>query len=135
MNPGSTPQSPLVLVVEDDEEIREGVAYLLGAEGYAVEEAPDGAAALRRLQDPTRPVPACVVLDLMMPVMDGWELLQRLEAEPVWSRLCVVVLTANQERPLPRAPVIKGVLSKPFLVDSLLREVRGCAGPGFAERR
>ena len=117
-----------MLVVEDDAEIREGVAYLLEAEGFAVDQAPDGRAALERLRDPARPVPSCVVLDLMMPVMDGWELLRQLEAEPaVRDRLCVVVLTANLQLPLPRSTVIRSVLHKPFVVEALVAEVRACA--------
>ncbi|HEY0708362.1 MAG TPA: response regulator, partial [Polyangia bacterium] len=82
-----------VLVVEDDEEIREHLEELLEEEGFAVATASDGYQALTWLRD--HPEQAGVVLlDLMMPVMDGFEFLRRKDKEPSLASVPVIVITA-----------------------------------------
>src|SRR4051812_1894363 len=98
---GNTPQSsvsvarelepaPLrVLVVEDDTDIRETVAELLIEEGYEVRTAISGEDALEYLRDGG--LPDLVLLDLMMPIMDGWTFYDHLQKEGRWMGLPIVV--------------------------------------------
>jgi phosphate regulon transcriptional regulator PhoB len=81
-----------ILVVEDEADIRELLSYSLTQEGYAVEEAADGAEALERV---TRRAPDLALLDLMLPRMSGLELCRRLRANPETTRLPVIMVTAK----------------------------------------
>ena len=69
-----------VLLVEDDEDLRENLELLLRRRGYAVSSAANGREALEKI-DPEDP-PCLIITDLMMPVMDGWELAKHLESDP-----------------------------------------------------
>jgi adenylate cyclase len=80
-----------VLVVEDDEEQRRLVRELLGARGWVVREAANGRLALNALKEG---LPDILLLDLMMPEMDGFELVAALQANPAWRDIPVVVVTA-----------------------------------------
>ena len=84
-------RSGTVLVVEDDEEQRRLVRELLGARGWVVREAVNGRFALDALKEG---LPDIVLLDLMMPEMDGFELVAALQANPAWRDIPVVVVTA-----------------------------------------
>jgi CheY-like chemotaxis protein len=79
-----------VIIVEDDADIRTDLAELLADEGYRVSTAPDGAAALELLRaaDP----PCLILLDLMMPVMSGWDFCETLKKTPGWRSIPIVVL-------------------------------------------
>jgi two-component system alkaline phosphatase synthesis response regulator PhoP len=81
-----------ILVVEDEADIRELLCYSLTQEGYAVEEAADGAEALERV---TRRAPDLAMLDLMLPRMSGLELCRRLRANPETAHLPVIMVTAK----------------------------------------
>jgi phosphate regulon transcriptional regulator PhoB len=81
-----------VLVVEDEGDIRELIRYNLAQEGFAVEEAADGAEALDRIE---RRKPDLLVLDLMLPQMSGLELCQRLRANADTAKLPIIVVTAK----------------------------------------
>jgi CheY-like chemotaxis protein len=116
-----------VLVVDDDFDLRQIVREILQEEGYEVETAANGREALRRLQrsDP----PRVVVLDLMMPVMDGWQLLAELQRDATLAKIPVVVITAS------KAGLLDGtrheLLTKPLdyfaLVASVDRSMKGRA--------
>ena len=80
-----------VLVVDDDEEQRRLVRELLGAKGWVVREAANGRLALDALEEG---VPDILLLDLMMPEMDGFEVVAALQANPAWRDIPVVVVTA-----------------------------------------
>jgi CheY-like chemotaxis protein len=80
------------LIVDDDELSRTMLRRALEQSGWAVEEAADGRAALERL---TERIPQLVLLDLMMPEMDGFEVAARMQAEPRWQEIPVVVVTAR----------------------------------------
>jgi CheY-like chemotaxis protein len=84
-----------VMIVEDDDELREGMAVLLERRGTCVVPARDGAEALA-LIDPEAP-PALILLDLMMPVMDGWRLRQVLHGDPRLAAIPVVLISALPE--------------------------------------
>ena len=112
-----------VLVVDDDTYIRDVVAQLLASEGYAVEEAANGVEALRIVSDATRR-PDLILLDLMMPVMDGWEFARRLQEQRPRLDIPIIVLSAAR-LPSDRLGVTgaEAVLAKPFDLDELLEHV------------
>jgi len=112
------PQRP-VLVVEDDPDIRDATAILLEDEGYRVEQAENGLRALELIRAGS--LPSLILLDLMMPVMDGHEFLSQLRAlEGEAAKLPVVVMTAAHN---PLVPEAKQVIRKPYSVESLLDAV------------
>ncbi len=113
----------LVLVVEDDVDIREALTGSLEASGYAVVEASDGEEALDRLE--TGLEPDVIVLDLMMPRLDGWGFLERLRADPDHADVPVLVTSASQDR---RPVDASAWLSKPFHIDDFDRTVARLCG-------
>ena len=118
-----------VLVVDDDAYIRDVVAQLLMSEGYAVEEAANGAEALHIVTDAARR-PNLILLDLMMPVMDGWEFARRLQELHPRLGIPIIVLSAAR-LPADRLWVTGAgaVLAKPFDLDELLEHVEHLAQP------
>lgn len=116
-----------VLVVEDDDDLREVVTQTLQRNGYVTLSARDGEEALELLQ--RDPLPALVLLDLMMPRMSGWEFRRRQLADQRLARLPVVVMTATQT--LDEAAIqADGLLRKPLSFAGLLATVRRYAGYG-----
>lgn len=106
-----------ILVVEDDENIRELVDVILSGAGYEVTTAPDGAAALRVVGNAR---PDLVLLDMRMPIMDGWEFARQYRARPE-PPAPIVVLTAARDAAARAAEIhADGFLGKPFDVESLL---------------
>jgi two-component system response regulator ResD len=81
-----------ILVVEDDEDLVNLSTHWLERAGYAVEHAPDGRAALELLNND--PLPALVLLDVMLPVIDGFEILRRIRADERTKNLPVVMVTS-----------------------------------------
>jgi CheY-like chemotaxis protein len=117
------PATAQVLVVEDDSDIRETVAELLVEEGYGVHTANSGLEALDHLSA-AGSLPDVVLLDLMMPVMDGWTFYDQLQKEPRWAALPIVVISADanvHEKAARLRPV--ACLRKPVGIDELLTVV------------
>jgi CheY-like chemotaxis protein len=115
---------PLVLIVDDDRDSRETARMVLEEEGYTVDVAADGHAALNRLR--SAPSPTLLLVDLMMPVMDGSAFLSALEASAELSCIPVVIMTASGPDPWTsglRYPVLR----KPFDLDELLGIVTVCS--------
>jgi CheY-like chemotaxis protein len=112
-----------VLVVEDDEDIRAAIAEILEGEGYDVVIAANGSEALEELQHMRRP--SLILLDLMMPVMNGHEFLARIRETPRLQGVPVLVLTAVSTEAPPGA---RGLLRKPFIVEELLDAVQNLCG-------
>ncbi len=111
-----------ILIVEDDFMIRETIAELLREEGYEITCAPNGLEALRLLADGAPP--DLILLDLMMPIMNGWELRHALALDPRLAHIPVVVISAGStgsER--ASAMGADGFLPKPFEMQSLLATV------------
>jgi two-component system chemotaxis response regulator CheY len=114
------PATVRVLVVEDDTDIRETVAELLVEEGYEVRTAVSGRDALELLEG-ADPLPDLVLLDLMMPIMDGWTFYDHLQKQPRWATLPIVVISADanvHEKAARLNPV--ACLRKPVGIDELL---------------
>jgi CheY-like chemotaxis protein len=115
----------IILVVEDEDPIRELVRGLLEGEGYDVREARHGAYALELAhQQP----PALVLTDLMMPVMDGTLLCHQLKSDLATQAIPIVVMTASG-RAAAEACGADAYVAKPFDVDDLLDLVTRYAGP------
>lgn len=123
----------MVLVVDDDPDVREGLELLLGRHGYPVVTAADGTEALDRLR--SQPLPSLILLDLMMPTMNGMELESRLKSDPLWSKIPIVVITGAGARVADRVSAMRlEVIPKPFDIPLLLAAVsRWCRpAPGNA---
>jgi len=114
----------LILVVDDDASIRTAMRELLETEGYDVTEAANGLAALGKLRAGLRP--AVILLDLMMPVMDGWDLRTEQLRDPELAGIPVLIVTAagfSIESVTAQFGAI-GFVPKPPAPELLLEEVR-----------
>ena len=114
-----------VLVVDDDPSIRKMIIAALRREGYTFLEAANGREALDLMRSSQ---PDVVVLDLMMPMVSGWDVLRERLAEPRLSRIPVIIVSANRDAELANA-VDKGIcafLPKPFDIAALSALVRSC---------
>jgi CheY-like chemotaxis protein len=113
----------LVLVVEDDDATREAFALILSGEGYRVHTAANGEVALEQMRTSERP--ELVLLDLMMPVMDGFQLRERMKQEKALADIPVIVCSA-QGRLRERSTTLNAAdyLDKPVDVPALLAAVR-----------
>jgi CheY-like chemotaxis protein len=114
-----------VLIVEDEEGIREILKTAIQLEGYPVFTAPNGEDALRLLRE--MPAPGLILLDLMMPVLNGWEFVERIEKDPKFSSIPAVALTAYAER-AKSLKHVRSVLTKPIDFLCLMETVRGYCG-------
>jgi DNA-binding response OmpR family regulator len=114
-----------ILVVEDDPGIRQGIVDFLAFEGYEVDVARNGEEALAYLSQAR---PSLIVLDLVMPVMNGPQLLSRIRADGIAEGVPVAIMTAA----MPGAsalPQADAYLTKPFDLDELLAVVARHIGP------
>ncbi len=116
-----------VLLIEDDGGIRESIADCLTFEGYEVVSAANGEEGLQCLRSSARP--GLIILDLVMPIMNGAEFLERLRQDESLSDIPVVVMTAAMLAGAPQVPEADENLSKPFELDDLLRLVERYIGP------
>ncbi|NPC75502.1 response regulator [Corallococcus sp. AB004] len=116
----STPSRSTILIVDDEPDLREVVAELLEMEDYTVLQAANGQAALDVLAA-NNDQPCLVLLDLMMPVMDGHEFLHRLREDARYRELPVLMLTAHFSAKAPPGTV--GLLRKPVDIPELLAMV------------
>ena len=117
--------APVIVVVEDDHDSRVLLRSLLEAEGYTVESAADGRVAIQLLSS-LPAVPKLVIVDLNMPVMDGWELIAYLRQHPELSTIPVGIQSADEDSTLPDG--VAFVLNKPIDVNALLAVVRHHCG-------
>jgi len=115
-----------ILVVDDDPDFQDALATLLQSRGYVVSSADNGAQALQRLRESDPP--CLILLDLMMPVMDGHEFLAHRNADPQLADVPVVVLTAGRHPQGSVVPSAADVLYKPFESDHLIRIVQHYCG-------
>lgn len=117
---GVTDAKHRILVVDDDEDIRTTLAEVLELEGFATQTAENGQVALTRLQHEAE-APCLILLDLMMPVMNGLQFLDACRGDAKLSGIPVAIVTANgalggEEKDRIRAPI----LPKPIAIDQLL---------------
>jgi CheY-like chemotaxis protein len=129
MNPAEGTSRPTVLVVDDDADIREALEITLTDRGYDVRVAENGAVALRLLRD-TAPTPDVVLLDLMMPVMDGAAFREAQLRDPRIAGVPVVVLSGHGQ--VARKAAALGVddfCEKPVDIEDLLELLGRFASP------
>jgi CheY-like chemotaxis protein len=114
-------QAPCVMIVEDDRDTREMLARFLELEGYVVRQAENGQRALEQLKDDGHA--SVILLDLMMPVMNGWQFRVAQENDPEVARIPVVVVTAAG--PQSEIPAISADawVPKPVDFDKLLAAI------------
>jgi two-component system cell cycle response regulator DivK len=120
--------APLILVVDDTEDTRLLYAMALAEAGYRVEEAANGQEALEKIAAET---PAVVLMDLSMPVMDGWEATATIKAHPTTANVRVIALTGHATHLGLRRAEDAGadiVCTKPCLPDAVLTHVRTLLG-------
>lgn len=115
----------LVMVVDDEPDVRESLVEALETHGWSAVTARDGADALDKLR--AGPRPSAILLDIMMPVMDGWQFRSAQRLDPVLCDIPVVVFSANE---LVRAAAFDmgaaAFLKKPIRLDALLSTLRRC---------
>ncbi len=107
-----------VLLVDDDQDIRESLSELLDASGYVVLQAENGQIALDVLKTTPR-FPCVVLLDLSMPVLDGREFLRRRASDPILRDIPVVVVSGSNP-PAEPLPGIDEYLKKPVKFERLI---------------
>ena len=122
--------SPAVLVVDDDRHIRELLVDALLGEGYRAIAASNGQEALDAV---AREIPEVILLDLMMPVMDGWTFAARYHEQRGTADVPIVVLSASRDLPDTavglQAHGVRACLAKPFDLDAVLGLVERYARP------
>jgi CheY-like chemotaxis protein len=121
------PKRPVVLVVDDDDGIREALCDLLDAAGFATVGARHGLEALKVLAA-TAPAPTFILLDLMMPVMDGWAFCDSRDKSPTLSQIPVIAISAADISESNRPPGIDAFLAKPIDMDKFARLALRMAG-------
>lgn len=112
-----------ILIVDDEPNIVLSLEFLMKKAGHVVESVTDGATALERLDGPP---PDLVILDVMLPGIDGFELLRRMRARPEWRDVRVILLTARgreSEREHGLALGADLYVTKPFSTRELMRRV------------
>jgi CheY-like chemotaxis protein len=109
-----------ILVVDDEDAIRDILSFALEQDGYRVETAEDGAEALEKLE---RGLPNLILLDMKMPVMDGWTFMQQFRARYGHGAPVVVLTAAPDARTRAEEINAAGWLGKPFDIDELIQIV------------
>lgn len=126
-----------ILVVDDDADIRQLVAELLRLSGFDHEMVGSGAEALDRLASDVLPIPELVLLDVQMPVLDGWDTLRAIRAQPRTAEVPVILCTVKSSTDdLLRGWSLgcDGYVGKPFAIAELMAEVRAVLALGTGER-
>ena len=114
-----------ILVVDDDEDFRETLAEVLAEAGYPVQQAGDGEAALKKVAEEA---PGIVLLDLKMPVLDGWGVMERMRAEPRSAAVPILILSAYGFEWEAELLGAQGYIPKGVGMDEILERVRRAAG-------
>ena len=112
------------MVVDDDADVRVALGHCLRSEGWDVQLCTDGRDAIDRLGTDAHPL--AIVLDLMMPRMNGLEMLQALRSEPRWSSIPVIVVSANRAHSAEDLGV-SCLLRKPFELPDLIAALNSAA--------
>lgn len=112
-----------VLLVEDDVDIADAISSCLADHGYTVVVAANGREALDTLRQ-SAPLPGLILLDLMMPIMDGWQFRAAQTADPAFARIPVVLLSAHVNvREAAEKMAVAAWLKKPVELTALLEAV------------
>jgi CheY-like chemotaxis protein len=115
----------LVLVVDDEFGIVDSLTDVLGESGFTVASAANGKDGLRRVAERH---PDVILLDYMMPVMDGPEMLRQLQTDPQLQQIPVIMMSAVPRSSLPQSCTPNGFLRKPFDLHALFAELERLLG-------
>jgi excisionase family DNA binding protein len=119
---GTAPQAgPLVLIVDDDENLRQYVRANLELEGYSVREAGSATEGLDALEDQ---VPDLILLDVMMPQMDGWEMLRRVQERHGVGAVPVIMFSGKVDAENPDEAGVSNFIGKPFDPQQLIESTK-----------
>jgi CheY-like chemotaxis protein len=117
-----------VLVVDDDADIRDSIGDILELRGYHVERAANGREALERLR--SGPLPCVILLDLMMPVLNGWEFRAQQSIDKALAHVPVVIISGDGSTDQKAASIgVSEYLRKPLELTAILDVVRRHCGP------
>jgi excisionase family DNA binding protein len=119
--PGAREAGPLVLIVDDDDRLREFVRVNLEMEGYAVTEAANAEAGLAAVEDQA---PDLILLDVMMPGIDGWEMLRRVQERHGVGSIPVIMFSGKVDEPDVAARGAQGFIGKPFDPSQLIESTK-----------
>ncbi|HEY7723979.1 MAG TPA: response regulator [Anaeromyxobacteraceae bacterium] len=114
-----------ILVVDDDDDFRETVAEVLAQAGYPVQKAENGEVALQRVKEE---LPGIVLLDLKMPVLDGWGVMERMRADPRGAAVPILILSAYGFEWESELLGAQGYIPKSVGMDEIVERVRKAAG-------
>ncbi len=115
-----------ILVVDDDDDFREALSEVLTEAGYPVQQADNGEVALQKCADEA---PGIVLLDLKMPVLDGWGVMERMRNEPRSAAVPILILSAYGFEWEAELLGAQGYIPKSVGMDEILERVRKAAGP------
>jgi CheY-like chemotaxis protein len=115
-----------ILVVDDDDDFREALAEILTSAGYPAEQAENGEVALRRIG---AEAPGVVLLDLKMPVLDGWGVVERMRRDPRTAHIPILILSAYGFEWESELLGAQGFIPKSVGMEEILDKVRRVAGP------
>lgn len=115
-----------ILVVDDDDDFRETLSEVLSEAGYSVQQAENGEVAL---QAASQEQPGIVLLDLKMPVLDGWGVMERMRKEPRTASVPILILSAYGFEWESELLGAQGYIPKSVGMDEILERVRRAAGP------
>lgn len=117
------PKNKSILLIEDDGDIRQTVAEVLQQEGFEVECAGDGQEALQKLRD--LPKPGLILLDIAMPIKDGFQFRREQEQDPRVADIPVVIMSADSHVQAKQMKTgARGYLKKPFEISTLIDTVK-----------
>ncbi len=114
------PCDRVVLIVDDDPSIRESLADVIGDEGYSVMTAVNGMDALAKLRGQAQPRPCLILLDLMMPVMNGPQFYTAQQQDPALASIPVIVISADGNVGQKASSLGCEYLAKPVRIDRVL---------------
>lgn len=112
-----------ILIVEDNDDLRALYEYALSGEGYSVKTAANGQIALDML-GAMKAMPSLIILDLMMPVMDGWEFLKNRAENEKYAKVPVVVCTAVKEQTPTGVPFMRKPLDLNLLIETVQKHCK-----------
>jgi CheY-like chemotaxis protein len=115
-----------ILVVDDDDDFREALSEVVSEAGYPVEQAENGEVAMRRI---AAEAPGIVLLDLKMPVLDGWGVVERLRKDPATAGIPVLILSAYGFEWESELLGAQGFIPKSVGMEEILDRLRRVAGP------
>lgn len=118
-----------ILIIDDNEDLRALLEFILKREGYSIAHAVNGDDALKLIGGQDMPV--LILLDIIMPYRDGFEILEAIKADDEWKKIPVLMLTARHEQNKMERAYKMGIdnyVVKPFKPDDLLQHIRQTLG-------